>query len=153
MPSLDIIKYRSRGAKGELLCGVSFSDIVIVSCGVMSMELKALKDEGFLEERDKIAQEMAGGESVWWMTPGWLKFRRQVFKGMDKAQANENFPRHTGGAIVLDPIGYTERFMTEKPEEFLDYSDWMAIPIQYCKVDFTRFKNLLAEAPRDLQEH
>ena len=55
-------------------------------------------------ERKKIAVDAAGGEKVWWMTPGWVKFRRHVFKDWDKGLANENFPRHTGGAIVLDGI-------------------------------------------------
>lgn len=31
-------------------------------------------------ERQSIAEEMCGGEKVWWMTPGWIKFRHQVFK-------------------------------------------------------------------------
>ncbi|MFP4284918.1 MAG: DUF1638 domain-containing protein, partial [Desulfovermiculus sp.] len=82
------------------------------------------------EQREQIAQEVAGGEKVWWMTPGWIKFRHQVFKGWDKGLANENFPRHTGGAVVLDSIGYVDQYMAEKPEEFLEYSDWMGIPIQ-----------------------
>jgi len=38
-------------------------------------------------EREKIAQELAGGEKVWWMVPG-----------------------HSGGAIVLDAIGYIDRY-------------------------------------------
>ncbi|MEJ2661417.1 MAG: DUF1638 domain-containing protein, partial [Desulfobacteraceae bacterium] len=46
-------------------------------------------------ERAEIAQAVAGGEPVWWMTPGWIKFRKEVFKGWDKGLANENFPRHT----------------------------------------------------------
>jgi hypothetical protein len=29
------------------------------------------------QERDRIAQEVAGGEPVWWMTPGWIKFRKR----------------------------------------------------------------------------
>ena len=44
------------------------------------------------EEREHIAREMAGGEKVWWMTPGWIEFRHDVFKGWDKGLANENFP-------------------------------------------------------------
>lgn len=103
------------------------------------------------EERDRIAQEMAGGEKVWWMVPGWIKFRHQVFQGWDKGLATENFPKHTGGAIVLDGIGYTEEFMAEKPEEFLDYSDWMGIPIQYYSVSLDRFKDLLLEGAGRLQ--
>lgn len=104
------------------------------------------------EQRVEIAREMAGGENVWWMTPGWIQFRHRVFKGWDKALANENFPRHTGGAIVLDAIGYLDTYMAEKPEEFLEYSDWMGIPIQPCPVSLERFKSLLAEQARQLVE-
>jgi len=207
---------------------VSFSDIAIVSCGTLSLELTQLKKDGFLDtehlffttpglhedppelerqliqrinkarektekvlvvyggkfcyvnadnpartmktiieelgpnmarvdathcmdmiageaEREKIDQEMAGGEKVWWMTPGWIKFRHQVFKGWDKGLANENFPRHSGGAIVLDAIGYVEQYMTEYPEEFLEYSDWMGIPIQPYTLTLDRFKSLLSQ--------
>jgi len=213
---------------------VSFSDCAVVACGVMSLEIRALQEEGFLntsnilyttpglhqtplelerqliekvkkarevaqkvivvyggkfcyvnikepartmktliaelqpgvarinathcmdmiaseEERDRIAREIAGGESVWWMTPGWIKYRNLVFKGMDKARANENFGRHDGGAIILDAIGYTEKYMTEKPEEFLDYSDWMGLPIQPCSVTLDRFKALLSEAAENIR--
>ena len=96
-------------------------------------------------DRAKIVQEVAGGEKVWWMTPGWIKFRHYVFKDWDKGLANENFPRHTGGAIVLDGIGYVDRYMVEHPEELLDYSDWMAIPIQPYPVPLDRLKGLLLE--------
>ncbi len=206
---------------------VSFSDIAIVSCGTLSLELNHLRKEGFLdtehlffttpglhedirelerqlidriekakqkadkvlvvyggkfcyvnadeplrtmstiieehgkgvvrieathcmdmiaseEERERIAHEKAGGDKVWWMVPGWIKFRHKVFKGWDKGLANENFPRHTGGAIVLDGIGYVDQYMAEKPEEFLEYSDWMGIPIQGYSVTLDRFKSLLS---------
>ncbi|MBE9573945.1 MAG: DUF1638 domain-containing protein [Proteobacteria bacterium] len=212
---------------------MSFSDIAVVSCGTLSMELNHLKKEGFLDtnhlffttpglhenvrelerqlierinkakekadkvlvvyggkfcyvnadeptrtmrkiieeqgpsvarieathcmdmiaseaEREQIAQEVAGGEKVWWMTPGWIKFRHNVFKGWDKGLANENFPRHTGGAIVIDGIGYVDRYMAEKPEEFLEYSDWMGIPIQGYPVTLDRFKSLLLEQAEGL---
>jgi hypothetical protein len=101
-------------------------------------------------ERDQIAQEVAGGEKVWWMTPGWIKFRHHVFKGWDKGLANENFPRHAGGAIVLDGIKYVDRYMAEKPEDFLEYSDWMGIPIQGYPVTLERFKSLLLEQAKKL---
>jgi hypothetical protein len=212
---------------------VSFSDIAVVSCGTLSMELNQLKKEGFLDtnhlffttpglhenvrelerqlierinkakekadkvlvvyggkfcyvnadeptrtmrkiieeqgpsvarieathcmdmiagetEREQIAQEVAGGEKVWWMTPGWIKFRHNVFKGWDKGLANENFPRHTGGAVVLDGIGYVDQYMADKPEEFLEYSDWMGIPIQGYPVTLDRFKSLLLEQAEGL---
>jgi hypothetical protein len=207
---------------------VSFSDIAIVSCGTLSLELNYLKDSGFLntdhlffttpglhqdvaelerqlvarisraaEKRDKvlvvyggkfcyvnadeptrlmqtiikeqgpgvariqathcmdmiasetdratIADQVAGGEPVWWMTPGWIKFRKLVFKGWDKGLANENFPKHTGGAVVLDGIGYLDAYMAEHPEEFLEYSDWMGIPITPHRVTLDRFKALLTD--------
>lgn len=214
---------------------ISFSDIAIVSCGTLSLELNHLKKEGFLdtdrlffttpglhedirelerqlieritkakekvdkvlvvyggkfcyvnadeptrtmrniieeqgpgvgridathcmdmiaseEERERIAQEVAGGEKVWWMTPGWIKFRHKVFKGWDSALANENFPRHTGGSVVLDSIGYVDRYMAEHPEELLEYSDWMGIPIQGYSVTLDRFKSLLSEQAKILHE-
>ena len=101
-------------------------------------------------EREEIAREVAGGEKVWWMTPGWVKFRHKVFKGWDKGLANENFPRHTGGAIVLDGIGFMDRYMAEKPEEFLEYADWMGIPMTPYPVTLDRFKSLLADQARRL---
>ena len=39
----------------------SFSDTAIVACGTMRPEI-------------------AGGEPVWFMTPGWVTFRKLVFK-------------------------------------------------------------------------
>lgn len=103
------------------------------------------------QDRSRIAQEVAGGEPVWWMTPGWIKFKKEVFKGWDKAVANENFPRHTGGAVILDGIGYMDRFMEETPEDFLEYSDWMGIPIIPYPVSLDRFISLLNDAAATLQ--
>ncbi len=102
-------------------------------------------------ERETIAQEMAGGEKVWWMTPGWVRFRKLVFKGWDKGLANENFPRHTGGAIVLDGIGYLDQYMAENPEDFLEYCDWMGIPMQAYPATLDRFKSLLREQLEKLE--
>lgn len=101
-------------------------------------------------EREAIAREVADGEKVWWMTPGWIQFRHKVFKGWDKGLANENFPRHTGGAIVLDGISFMDRYMTEKPEEFLEYADWMGIPMTPYPVTLDRFKSLLVDQARRL---
>jgi hypothetical protein len=104
------------------------------------------------EERRKIADEIAGGEPVWWMTPGWIKFRKQVFKGWDQGLANENFPKHTGGAVVLDGIGYLDGYMAEHPEEFIEYSDWMGIPIIPYSISLGRFKALLSEKAQALHD-
>jgi uncharacterized protein DUF1638 len=101
-------------------------------------------------EREMIAAEVAGGEKVWWMTPGWIKFRHKVFKGWDKGLANENFPRHSGGAVVLDGVGYLDTYMAAHPEDFLEYSDWMGIPIIPYPITLDRFKTLLAEQAEKL---
>jgi hypothetical protein len=61
------------------------------------------------------------------MTPGWVKYQAQVFDGCNQGRTNDNFPRHTGEAIVLDGIGYLDSYMTEDPEKFLEYVDWMGI--------------------------
>jgi hypothetical protein len=95
-------------------------------------------------------EELAGGDKVLFLTPGWIKFRHQVFKGWDKGLANENFPKHTGGAMVLDGIGFMDDYMAEKPEELLEYSDWMGIPIQPCPITLDRFKSLLSEKAAEL---
>lgn len=97
------------------------------------------------DEMDRIAQEVAGGEPVWFMTPGWVKFRKLVFKGWDKGIANENFPRHTGGAVVLDGIGFMDDYMEKDPEGFLEYCDWMGIPMQAYPITLDRFKSLLTD--------
>jgi hypothetical protein len=214
------------------MSGTSFADIAVVACGTLSMELRSLRDTGFLdtdhllfttpglhqdprelerqliqrigqakekadkvlvvyggkfcylnaddpartmrkiieeqgphvtrieathcmdmlasaEERERIAQELAGDEKVWWMVPGWIQYRHQVFKGWDQGLANQNFPQHAGGAIVLDAIGYLDQYAADKPEELLEYSDWMGIPIQGYAVTLDRFKSLLlAQAER-----
>ncbi len=215
---------------------ISFSDIAIVSCGTLRMELTRLQEEGFLDtehlyyttpglhqnihelerqlvekiararekvdkiivvyggkfcyvnadnplrtmqtiieeqgpgvvrieathcmgmiadeaEQEKIAAELAGGEKVWWMTPGWVRFRKPVFKGWDKGLANENFPRHARGAIVLDGIGYLDQYMAEHPEDFLDYCDWMGIPMQAYPTSLDRLKSLLLEQARKLGDY
>ena len=35
--------------------------------------------------------------------------------------------------------------MAEHPEEFLDYADWMGIPLTPSPISLERFKGLLAE--------
>jgi hypothetical protein len=97
------------------------------------------------KQRDKIAAEMADGKRVWWLTPGWLLYRHSVFQDWDNAMANENFPQHTGGAILLDGIGFWDKYCETHAEKILEFSDWMGIQIQPYEVTLDRFKNLLLE--------
>ena len=91
------------------------------------------------EERERISK----GQDIYWLTPGWMKYRRYVYQGWDKGLANENFPKHSGGAIMLDSVGFFDKMMQENPEEILEFSDWMGIPIQPHKITLDRLKSLL----------
>ena len=99
------------------------------------------------EEREKIAN----GEKVWWMTPGWILFRHDVFKDWDKGLANENFPKHTGGALLLDAIDFFNPYVEKYADKILEYSDWMGIPIIPHEVTLDRFKKKLVDQLHLLQ--
>ena len=101
---------------------------------------------------EKEREELAGGADVWWMTPGWVKFRHQVFEGWDKGTANENFPRHQGGAFVLDGVGLCDEYLNNDPEKILDMSDWMGLPLQGISVSLNRFLELIYQAAERLPE-
>lgn len=100
------------------------------------------------EERESIR----GGEKVFWLTPGWIIHRDYVFQDWDKGKANETFPQHTGGAVVLDSVGFWEDYSLRHPEKLLDFSDWMGIPIRPHKINLSRFKQLLIECVRQVFE-
>jgi hypothetical protein len=89
--------------------------------------------------------QISGGQKVWWLTPGWIIYRNHVFQDWDKGKANENFPQHTGGAVLLDGIGFWEKYSQEHPEKLLEFSDWMGIEICPHKVSLERLKNLLSD--------
>jgi hypothetical protein len=93
------------------------------------------------EERNNLSK----GEKVFWLTPGWIVYRDFVFQDWDKGKANENFPKHTGGAFLLDGIGFWNRYTETHPEQILEFCDWMGIPITPQNVSLTRFKELLAD--------
>jgi len=94
-----------------------------------------------VEEREKISQ----GKDIYWLTPGWMKYRHYVYQGWDKGLANENFPKHSGGAIMLDAIGYYDEVMQNDPEKILEFSDWMGIPIEPYRISLDRLESLLLE--------
>jgi hypothetical protein len=93
------------------------------------------------EERHRISE----GRDVYWLTPGWIKYRRYVFQDWDQAMANENFPKHSGGAIVLDGLGFWDGYIEKYPEDILGFSDWMGIPLEPQAVSLDRLKGLLQE--------
>jgi len=91
-------------------------------------------------QRDKISE----GKKTLWLTPGWIVYRGYVFQDWDRGKANENFPQHTGGAVLLDGIGFWEKCCQEHPERILEFSDWIGIEIRPHEITFDRLKNLLA---------
>jgi hypothetical protein len=100
------------------------------------------------EERERLGE----GKDVYWLTPGWMKYRHQVFEGWDKGLANENFPKHSGGAIMLDSIGYFDEMMRDNPEEILEFSDWMGIPLEPRPVNLDRLLGLLSDEIKPVKE-
>jgi len=93
------------------------------------------------EERERISE----GKDVYWLTPGWMKYRQHVYQEWDKGLANENFPKHTGGAVMLDAIGFFNDMMQNSPEEILEFSDWMGIPMGHYPAALDRFLRLLSD--------
>jgi len=95
-------------------------------------------------------ERIRNGEKVFWLTPGWIVHRNYVFQDWDRGKANETFPQHTGGAILLDAVGFWDRLSGSQPEKLLDFSDWMGIPIRPYQVSLTRLKGLLTDCARKL---
>jgi len=95
------------------------------------------------EERETIA----GGERVYWLTPGWIQHWSFIFKDWDAAMANETFPQHDR-AIVLDGIGFFDEYAGRFPERILAISDWMKLGIESHAVSLERLKRLLADCLR-----
>ncbi|GAB4348277.1 MAG: hypothetical protein Kow0099_30770 [Candidatus Abyssubacteria bacterium] len=116
----------------EQATGISISRINATHC----IDMLASK-----EERKKISKD----EKVWWLTPGWIIYRNFVFQDWDKGKANENFPQHTGGAILLDGIDFWNKYVEKHPEKLLEFSDWMGIEIRAYNIALDRLKRLLLE--------
>jgi len=100
------------------------------------------------EERTKISK----GDKVLWFTPGWVLYRSYVFEDWDKGKANEHFPQHRGGVILLDGINFWNSYSEKHPEEILDFCDWMGIPIITHEISLNRFKTLLLDIVQSTNE-
>ena len=100
------------------------------------------------EERERLSES----KDVYWLTPGWMKYRHQVYQGWDKGLANENFPKHSGGAIMLDSVGFFDEMMRDNPEEILEFSDWMGIPVGPYPVTLDHLLGLLSDEVKPVEE-
>jgi hypothetical protein len=95
------------------------------------------------EQRDHIA----GGDELYWLTPGWLRYWKAIFRHWDAGKANETFPRD-GKAILLDGLGTYDDYLERAPEKLLEFSDWMRIPIVSYEITLDRLKGLLVQQIR-----
>lgn len=93
-----------------------------------------------IEQREKISE----GEKIYWLSPGWLKFWKQIFKNWDIGLANETFPQNDK-AIILDSLGIFSEYSEQYPEKLLELYDWMKILIEPYKISLERFKSLFSE--------
>jgi len=119
-------------------------DILIRETGADAKRIKAKNCIDMLasiDDREKIRE----GKKVYWLTPGWLKYWKVIFKDWDNGKANETFPQHDK-AVVLDALDIFERYSKDSPEKILEFSDWMGISIEPCKVSLHRLKKLLSDS-------
>ena len=123
-------------------------DTVLEDLGPGISRIKATHCIDMLASKEE-REEMSNGEKVWWLTPGWVLYRHYVFQDWDKGKAIENFPKHTGGAILLDGIGFFDQYSQQHAEDILEYSDWMETPIQPQDISLERLKSLLLEQIRE----
>lgn len=139
---------------GGKYCYINIHD----SFRTIDIVIEEMREEGYYIARTEVEncldmlatveerETLADGQKIWFCTPGWLKYRDMVFKGWDKANANENFPQYTGGGIMLDSIGFFDSYVMEHVEEILDFSDWASIPLEGRTVGLERLKNVLISA-------
>ncbi|MBN1409764.1 MAG: DUF1638 domain-containing protein [Spirochaetales bacterium] len=126
------------------------TDVLIKEECPGALRIKAANCVDMLTDLD-YREKTAGSKKVYWITPGWLKHWDYIFKDWDKGKANEMFPQHDK-IMVADAIGYYEKLMIEDPEKILKISDWTAVPIESVNISFNRFKSLLEEGAKILNE-
>ncbi len=85
------------------------------------------------------------GRKVYWLTPGWMDKKDEIFGDWDQGKANQTFPMNDT-AILLDPLDYFNTVSMEDPEALLGFSDWMQIGIEPCPVTLERLSALLEGA-------
>ena len=126
-------------------------DIIIQETGTNTGIIKAKNCIDMLagiDEREKIRK----GERVYWLSPGWLKYWKVIFKDWDQGKANETFPQHDK-AILLDSIGMFEKYSTDSPEKLLEFADWMHLNIESYKISLDRLKRLLLDEVFKLEKN
>jgi len=126
-------------------------DKIIEEQGVDVLRIRAINCIDMLadiEQRKKIS----GEKKIHWLSPGWLKFWKQIFKNWDIGLANETFPQNDK-AIILDSLDIFSEYSEQHPEKLLEISDWMKIPIESYNISLERLIDLLSDCIlRDLEK-
>jgi hypothetical protein len=123
-------------------------DTVIQEQGISACRVKAHNCIDMLASEAE-REEIAAGRKVYWLVPGWIEYKKNVFLEWDMGKANETFPS-SDLAILLDPIGYYERLAEADPEKLLGFSDWMGISIEPVAISLDRLKDLLSSCLESL---
>jgi hypothetical protein len=93
---------------------------------------------------EKEREEISKGMKVYWLTPGWVRYWKIIFKNWDQGLANETFPQNDI-AIVLDAIDDFSELSERSPEKILEFSDWMKLGIEPHSVSLDRLKTMLLQ--------
>lgn len=118
-------------------------DVVLREQGGNVVRIQAHNCIDMLASREH-RERLSGGRKVYWLAPGWIAFRKNVFHEWDTGKANETFPANDT-AILLDTLGYYNTLAAEAPEELLEFSDWMSLGIEPCDITMDRLKGLLTD--------
>ncbi len=90
-------------------------------------------------------EQISAGKRIYWLSPGWVEYWRQIFKDWDIGKANETFPQNDK-ALILDSLGIYEKYSADSPEKILEFADWMKLGVESYKISLDRLKALLTDA-------
>lgn len=123
-------------------------DGILAEYGDRVVRLDAGNCAEFLADA-KTREEIATGRQVYWLTPGWLKYRKAVFRYFDETRKGEAFGR-CEAAVLLCPLGTFDELVENDPETILELSDWMELNIEPAPVELTHLQGLLDDAKQKL---
>ncbi len=123
-------------------------DAILAEYGDRVVRLQAGNCVEFLADADA-RRDIAAGREVYWLTPGWLKYRKAVFRYFDESHKTEAFGRYET-AVLLCPLGMFDDLAVNNPETIPDLADGMELNIEPAPIELTRLQTLLDEARKSL---
>ncbi len=95
-------------------------DLIVAQGGCIS-RVRAANCIDMLASTDQ-REKISNGEKVYWLTAGWLKYWKRIFKDWAIGKANETFPQNDK-AILLDAVGIYDEYVTNSPHKLLEFSE------------------------------